>query len=219
MGRARDISKVFSTGTALATDTEVSGSYLTLASASTTYQTKTTAGLTLLTPASITNTGGTASIGANGTITFSSASTISINDVFSSTYRNYRIVASMTCTSDTDLSFRLRVGGADLSSANSYYYGAYYVGTSSSQAFASINQSNPSNIFVGAIGGWNGLLTLDVSAPFITAKTTVSGQSSMRYLLNVAGITNNIETSYTGFSLIPSAGTITGEVSVYGYNK
>ena len=48
MGRARDISKVFSTGTALATDTEVSGSYLTLASASTTYQTKASNALVLL---------------------------------------------------------------------------------------------------------------------------------------------------------------------------
>jgi len=151
-------------------------------------------------------------------ISFSAVASQSFNDVFSASYRNYKIVASMTCSSDTDLSFRLRVGGSDLSSANSYYYGAYYVGLSSSQAFASINQSNPSNIFVGAIGGWNGLLDLDVSAPFIAAKTAVSGQSGMRYLLNVAGVTNNNETSYTGFSLIPSAGNISGVVNIYGYN-
>jgi len=152
------------------------------------------------------------------TTSFSGVASQSFNDVFSASYRNYRIVASMTCSSDTDLSFRLRVGGSDLSSATAYYYGAYYVGLSSSQAFASINQSNPSNIFVGAIGGWNGLLTLDISAPFIAAKTAISGQSSMRYLLNVAGVTNNNETSYTGFSLIPSAGNISGVVNIYGYN-
>ena len=72
MGRARDISKVFSTGTALATDTEVS----------TTYQTKAAAGLTLLTPSTISNTGGSASIGTNGTVSFTSASAISLNDIF-----------------------------------------------------------------------------------------------------------------------------------------
>ena len=76
MGRARDISKVFSTSTALATDTEVSGSYLTLASASTTYQTRATAGLTLL-----------------NTTSFSGVVTADIpTGTFTSAYQNYRLI-------------------------------------------------------------------------------------------------------------------------------
>ena len=107
MARSRDISKVLSSNTTLATDAEVAASYLTTASASTVYQTKATAGLTLLTPASIANTGGTASIGANGTVSFTSASAISLNDVFSATYTNYQIV--IECDGSTSAQIRMRL--------------------------------------------------------------------------------------------------------------
>ena len=178
-----------------------SSTYLTSATAGTTYQTKATTGLVLL-----------------NTTSFSAVASQSFTSVFNSTYRNYLIVGSMKCSSDTDLSFRLRSGSTDLSTANSYWYGAYYVGNTSSQAFASINASNPTNVFIGAVGDWNGTLTLNITAPFITEVTSIVGQSGMRWLHNVAGSTNNNTTSYDGFSLIPSAGNITGVVNVYGYN-
>ena len=110
MGRARDISKVFSTGTALATDTEVS----------TTYQTKAAAGLTLLTPTSIVATGGsaTSSISSTGTVSFTSASTISLNDVFSTTYDNYRIIFRSTTSTTGQIKLRLRVSGSDNTTSN-----------------------------------------------------------------------------------------------------
>jgi hypothetical protein len=149
---------------------------------------------------------------------FSGVATQSVNDVFSATYRNYRIVASVRCSTDTDFYVRWRVGGSDLSSSNSYYWGGVHIGVTSSQTLAGFNQTLDTKIYLGAIGGWNGTVTFDVTAPFIAEKTSMTGISGLRTNLTFAGSTNNIETSYTGFSLIPGAGNLTGVVNVYGYN-
>ena len=82
MGRTRDVSKILTSNTSI----------LSLASASATYATKTSTGLNLIIPSTIANTSGTASIGTNGTVSFSGATTVSLNDVFSSTYMNYKII-------------------------------------------------------------------------------------------------------------------------------
>ena len=63
---------------------------------------------------------------------------------------------------------------------------------------------------------------IEIGTPFLTAKTNYiadaqqNGTSSL--IVRNTGV-YNLTTSFTGFSLIPSAGTITGSVSVYGYNK
>jgi hypothetical protein len=49
---------------------------------------------------------------------------------------------------------------------------------------------------------------------YATALTSSDGAQSQ---LNLA--THNHNTSYTGFTIFPDAGTITGTISVYGYNK
>jgi len=222
MGRARDISKVFSTGTALATDSEVSGSYLTQSSASTVYQTKATAGLTLITPASIANTGGTASIGANGTVSFTSASAISLNDVFSATCKNYRvIVEAISAAGEVSAVLRFRVGGAD-ETGNSYSAAVRSLGSNGTRYDGTGSGTN--KIFVGRIGG-NGrsLLTIDIANPFVTQRTTTvsataaDGTTSF-FSENGSGLLFNT-TSYTGFTLIPEGSTFSGSLSVFGYNQ
>ena len=79
------------------------------------------------------------------------------------------------------------------------------------------------------VGGTNGSGTssidMTMNNPFASLHT---GQTSVFQTLVVApgtfatGTTSSqmtVTTSYTGFTLIPSAGTITGSVSVYGFNK
>jgi hypothetical protein len=229
MGRARDISKVFSTNTALATDSEISAfNYLTQASASTVYQTKASAGLTLITPTSVATTGGsaTSSISATGTVSFTSASAISLNDVFSATYDNYKIVFeldTMSLTGGNAIVMRLRVGGADNSSAN--YFNHRMIGQSSSLSGAGASSADTSFISFAEYDNV-GITTFmyDIFAPFRTATTSLVGIGQFRYTgfyqhsqLKTGQTT--VTTSYTGFTLITTAGTMTGKVRIYGYNQ
>jgi hypothetical protein len=225
MGRARDISKVFSTGTALATDTEVSGSYLTLASASTTYQTKATAGLTLLTPASIANTGGTASIGANGTVSFTSASAISLNDVFSATYTNYQIVIECDGSTSAQIRMRLRASGSDLTSG---YNAEMKFSAFGSNSNTFNENANATDIWILGLtpSGGDGRFSSSVNIcnPFASKAKTINGLSTgtkggaYRGFAIFGGDVGGT-TSYPGFTIYPASGNITGTLSVYGYNK
>ena len=68
MARSRDISKVLSSNSTLATDAEVSASYLTTASANALYAPVAAGGLVQITPTSVTATGGSGSISATGAV-------------------------------------------------------------------------------------------------------------------------------------------------------
>jgi len=61
-------------------------------------------GLVLVKPSSV--VGGTDN--GKGTVSFSAASSVSLNDVFSATYKNYKIIFTGTGAND-DLKLRLRV--------------------------------------------------------------------------------------------------------------
>jgi hypothetical protein len=203
MARSRDISKVLSSNTTLATDAEVAASY----------QTKATAGLTLLTPTSIVATGGSGSISTNGAVSFTSASAISLNGVFSSTYENYLGVLNCTTGSSAELSFRLRVAGTDATGAN-YNSGFIRIGGSSTNTgltFGGLAYSSIAN---------NYYCNFTLFKPFLTEKT---GHISHWYnptiqLGNIAG-EHQLTTSYDSISFRTDLGTFTGTVSVYGYNK
>jgi hypothetical protein len=225
MGRARDISKVFSTGTALATDTEISAfNYLTQSSASTVYQTKAATGLTLITPTSIAATGGSGSISATGTVSFTSASAISLNGCFTSTYDNYKIVINniLGTTDNVYLTTRFRVSGTDNSSAN-YYWGSFYVDITNSTSGIQ-RGSGDTTIQLGYTPRNDSSgLSYDITSPFLTAPTSLTGQtvsraSSSRIAIAFQGHYSS-STSFDGVSIFPQSGTITGTLSVYGYNK
>ncbi len=210
MGRARDISKVFSTGTALATDTEISAfNYLTQSSASTVYQTKAAAGLTLL-----------------NTTNFTAQSTVSINDVFSATYDNYLIKFNNLTGSSTpqNLEMRLRVGGADNSSSNYYWLIAYGVfSPGSSTSIVGGNSSGLATLWpIGIANSTFAGASVELYDPFNTKKTrfhaTASINDASDATIGRTGQTS-VTTSYTGFTFFPSGGTLTGSMSVYGYNK
>jgi hypothetical protein len=222
MGRARDISKVFSTNTALATDSEISAfNYLTQASASTVYQTKATTGLTLLTPASIANTGGTASIGTNGTITLSGVSNISLNDVFNATYENYRIVGTLAGSGTFNLLYRFRVGGSDNSTANYTYSFGRARSTDWQTTFSGASQTSAQIGVVAQTTNAKMPFSFDIYQPFASFYSCGLGfqQDNSNAAQNIGGWYFVGNTSFTGFSFITSTGTMSGEVSIYGYNK
>lgn len=222
MARSRDISKVLSSNTTL------SNSYLTLASASATYAPVAAGGLVQLAPGSITGVSGTSSVDSNGLVTFNGVSSISLNNIFSTTYNSYRVLidAYGTVGSSNLLSMRIRSSGSDLTSGYSSgtkYWAVPSTGTAFDVATGPTNQVDlcylPSNSSDG-----RSTISLDIHNPFTADVTTFTGTGSgTRAGVYIQGslIVSHISTlnSYTGFTIYPASGTIIGKILVYGYKK
>ena len=205
MARSRDLSKVLSSSTALATDTELSA-YLSLASASTIYQTQASNGLTLIHSSSFSNTNDNA-----------------INNVFTSSFRNYKIIMSFNKSSANGVvtaGIRFRSGGSQNSTTNYFYNRA---STWNSAFRGAAGEYGATSINFGEIyyTGAPCLFVGDITAPMINNYATeISGVlSTMDAGIPITGdfygrfLTNN---SFDGISLISSA-TLQGTIRIYGY--
>lgn len=149
----------------------------------------------------------------------------SVNDCFSSTYKNYLIVINVKASAAADgnnLAMRLRVGGTDNSSANYQFFGID--GTSASTTVSGNVQASTSYFRMGDIGaGGEGNVVVYISNPQVSEKTAYVSQSSgngtsnARYG-NYAG-NMTVTTSYTGFTLFLGSGDFTGSIRVYGVSN
>ena len=155
------------------------------------------------------------------TTSFSGVSSQSINDVFSATYDNYKLVIKLVSTGETRLDFRMRVSGADNSTSN--YYKQSNIAKDTGVAGA---ESLAQDKFIGF--GTNTTITpilFEVFSPFIAEATGFLGWNHKVETLatvhenNFSSGLHNVASSFTGITFFPSSGTITGTVSVYGYNK
>jgi hypothetical protein len=163
---------------------------------------------------------GTASSGLTliNTTSFSAVTTQSISDVFSSTYDAYKIIINAEGTGSPTIAMRLRVSGTDNSSAI-YNRQRLFVNNTT----VSANRDSTTTFYtLGALqNSQRNLTTLDVLNPFATLKTTWTHQSNLEFyeITQGAGF-HDTATSYTGFTLLLTAGTnMTGTVSTYGYSK
>jgi hypothetical protein len=147
-------------------------------------------------------------------------SSLSLDNVFSSDFKNYKVIISDISASVTpNLTMRLRIAGSDDSTAN-YNYQSLAASASTVSATRTTNQTS---INLGGIGAANTLVILDISDPFETNFTNIfsnhlfrPGTSSNQIRQLATGFA--LTTSFDGFSLIPASGTVTiGNVSVYGY--
>ena len=151
---------------------------------------------------------------------FTAASTVSVNNCFSSAYENYRmmIILASTTTLNT-FNIRLRLSGTDatgsdyaqqrLQADNTSLVGARLTG----QTVARIGTLPDTGSMVA---------NLDIFRP-ATATTTHAISSSVFFTgipqYETWGITHNVATAYDGFSFILGAGTITGNLRIYGYQN
>jgi hypothetical protein len=189
------------------------------------------AGLAKIVPSSVAVGSGTGSATALGTVTFSGASSVSLNDVFNSTYRNYRIICNFVSTtgSNSYTSIRMRASNADESGTNYKFAAIGY--RSNNTAYndysgASSNATAWQDLGTNASSTTNNFFVFDVINPNESMYTLISGKS-LTYDTASSGILADVNytgmhvqgTAYTGFTAFPSAGTISGDVSVYGYTK
>jgi hypothetical protein len=195
MGRARDIANVLSSSTNIALDSEL--------------------GLSLITPTSVTTTGGSATVSSTGTVSFTSASAISLNDVFSSNYTNYRLLITHSQGDANYLGFRLRVSGSDASGSN---YSRQF--TRGINTAIQANADNNTTFHVIGSGATSvASINADIFRPFETERTKIISMGFYTGFVVTMGGDHSLSTSYTGFTLFPETGTMTGTISVYGYRK
>jgi len=152
---------------------------------------------------------------------FTTETSVIADNVFTSTYTNYKVLVRYTTTAD-DIGFQL--GAATVYAATNYSYqrltvinttvaGARGVGQSSG-AFAATPQ-----------GSFFSYAVLELSAPQLaepTVYTALNERSAGAYtspdIFQYFG-NHSTATAYDGLKLLVSAGTMTGTYTIYGYGK
>lgn len=161
---------------------------------------------------------------------FTSASSVQVSNVWSSTYDNYRLMVEwLQNTTSGNLQLKLRDSGGDISTNYGFQTGGafYNSGVGNFGGFNnSANETQGEMYIIGCVSGFRAGAWYDVVGPNLARETNFIGQafaSNMSATLTRGALTvsgrHNAATSCTGFSLIPSAGTITGTVRVYGYRQ
>ena len=170
-------------------------------------------GMYLITPSSIANSGGSASL-SGGAISFSGVTSISLNGVFNATYDNYVVQVYMSSASASAYpNFRMRAAGSDTSSAV-YAYGFTYTSTGSTGfeiGSASSNSMTFTRFYTSIVTG----LAVGLYGPYKAAHTPVSGFSTGNVTFAGWGYVSD-SVQYDGLTLTSGSGSITGVVRVYG---
>jgi hypothetical protein len=175
------------------------------------------AGLAKIVPSSVAVGSGTGSADSLGTVTFSAVSSVSLNNVFSATYRNYRIVSNITAgASPVNLQFRLRASGSDQSGSSYFTFGI----AGGFSSLAQVNLASQTSARIGQIDTDETYFTMDAITPNLN-KTKQFNHSSYYPPSGTHNVVTSVYNSAyvaDGLTLFPSSSTISGTVSVYGYN-
>ena len=149
---------------------------------------------------------------------FSAVASQSLNNVFTSTYENYKILVNVFPTSTADTcTFRLRASGTDTTSN----YESGRLGYNGSVTFNGLNTSGTDDWYVGYDATTTAsCVDMTIFRPQIAARTqfmAIGNTGSMT--IQMTGGTQTDSTSFDGFTIAVVTGTFTGNVSVYGLAK
>lgn len=149
----------------------------------------------------------------------SAVSTITVSNVFSSTYENYKIIISGVDSSIDETVYHMKLSGSTGSTYSSAIkWTAFPTGSmSGTQLSASSTGWIIGLTDIDGVG--NGVI--DVISPFLTTRTSCTYQGAESgYMIIGGGYDTNVA-SHTGFSIHSPAGqTLTGgTIRVYGYRN
>jgi hypothetical protein len=191
MARSRDISKVLSSNTTLATDAEVAA----------TYQTKATAGLTLLHSADL-----------------SAITSVNIDSIFSATYRTYKLILTgKMSSSDADITIKFRKAGVTTTDTN---YNRQYLHASGAVGGGLITGQSFARL--GNFGATQSGFEAMIYSPFLSESTATYGQSGTSANtanVRIEAFTHTTAESYDGIQLAPTSSSINGRLTIYGVNQ
>lgn len=179
-------------------------------------------GVVPITPASLVGSaGGTQTINADGSISFTGCTVLVVNGVFNSDFKSYEIEYELeSTTSAAGLVLRMVLATVPQTGTLYYYHTSYGLGSSHFDADASANTYFLVNDVVSTNAGFGKTRVMSPALPKLTQVITEWSH------INTAGTAlgnglitgwHNTSTSYDGFSMLPSvAGSMTGTVRVRG---
>lgn len=181
-------------------------------------------GLIPVIPTSVTVGSGSGSVNSSGLVTFSAASSVSLNGVFTTGYTGYRIVVHQAVSNSVSNFFmRFRRSNADLTAAN--YFQAAIVVTAANTLASYSGYNGATTMFMGYMTanntGWSPLVA-DVFQPMSNTIHTAgyfqcSGYTGAWAWNAGSFLYNSTTQQFDGFTLISGTGTFSGSVSVYAY--
>jgi len=180
------------------------------------------AGLAKIVPSSITVGSGTGSSDSLGNVTFSGASSVALNSVFSSTYDNYMIDVSLTSVTSGDITLKLRNTTTD--NSTNHDYGLAGFGASATTRTASGSNAAATLLCRANTGtasnriGWQTVIQKPNLAQPTTFLTVASGVDATGWFGWSGAGCHFASTAFDGFNLI-FGGNTTGTLSIYGYTK
>ena len=149
--------------------------------------------------------------------TVSAASGVIFNNVFTSTFRNYRIIMSnRTQTTSGDSLMRLRAGGTDNSSS---LYNTLGVSNSISTGPSRFAVIDNTSINVGQMSSMTGFTIMDIFGPQLNTITNYSWQAQGNEISISSQGRHNFVGVFDGFNLFPPSGTTSADIYVYGYSE
>ena len=178
-------------------------------------------GLKVCTPTTVVKTGAssTATINADGSVTFNLCETVSLNGVFSADYDNYVVTFTSIGSAANFPSIRLRASGIDENSASNYYTHQYlYAGNTVVSGGRSTNNiwysyGNSTTLYGGMVQY--------IYGPYLarpTAHRAVTGDPRDFATISDYTGTHSLPNSYDGLTFsFPSSGNSSGLVSVAGW--
>jgi hypothetical protein len=145
---------------------------------------------------------------------------------FTSTYDNYRIlITSPQVNSAADIYFRLLDGTTP--KTTNYYYGS--VGYNTAGTALNTFAAGGAEVYTGwtcSAGGAGtdiGMLSADITSPFVAKKTSFAGSYmafQTAYKVGTFSATQTDSTAFSGLRISTlTAATLTGTVTIYGYRK
>jgi hypothetical protein len=177
-------------------------------------------GLTPVIPTGVTVASGSGSYDSTtGLVTFSAARDIDMTGIFTSTYKNYRIVINMTASGTSDIFSWFTISGTNITTF--WYGGAFYVNLTGATGTA--NLRNNGN------GGFCGYIAASVNPTNSQLEIYIDSalpKAQYDFMTYSRGAASTIFGGYgtdgnpTGFRISPATGgiTLTGTMKVYGYN-
>jgi len=148
---------------------------------------------------------------------FSAASSVTADSVFTSSYTNYRILISATATAGGPaMQITLRAGG--VAATTNYAWNRYeQSGTAIAGSLATAQSSWQGGI-IPTTQAW---LIIDLLNPQVTGSTLMwlqMNQGTAQQTYNYWESNTN-SASYDGIGFTPASSTITGSYTIYGYGK
>lgn len=155
--------------------------------------------------------------------TVSGSTTININNCFTSTYTNYRIVYAGTTSNTSQNIFMKLASGGTTSGTNYEFYTTRYFSSNATQ----VNATNNGGLGFEIAPTLQGTgFSYDVIQPQLAQSTSIFGQGggyqsgSTRGVFAICNGIHRPQTAYDGLSIIcDTSGTLTGTLYVYGYKN